>query len=35
VPLPEDPSVHVLGVPPEVLEVSSTAVRDGRADWRA
>jgi nicotinic acid mononucleotide adenylyltransferase len=35
VPLPDDPTVHVLGVPPEVLEVSSTAVRDGRADWRA
>ena len=33
--LPDDPSVHVLRTPVGVREVSSTAVRAGRDDWRA
>ena len=35
VPLPPDLPVHVLGVPEEYHAVSSTAVRSGRAEWRA
>lgn len=33
--LPEGADVHVLSVPAEAHEVSSTAVRSGREDWRA
>lgn len=35
VALPDDPAVHVLSPPDQVRAVSSTAVRAGRADWRA
>lgn len=35
VPVPTSADVHVLDVHPSLHEVSSTAVRSGRTDWRA
>ena len=33
--VPAEPGLHILSVPAEHHEVSSTAVRDGRDEWRA